>query len=274
MAKNDMLFIPAGEFEMGISRETADSLFHDFFHSDADANPYIFYSEVPAREVSIPAFRISKYEVTNSEFSEFVKDDGYSRKEFWKELLADDNLNTDLVGTDRLAIFVDRTQQPGPSGWSNGKFPLGKENHPVEGICWFEAAAYCRWKKVRLPSESEWEYAARGSDGRLFPWGNQFDVINNWTDQQAGKTTPVGSIFEDESPFGLFDMSRNVSEWVDDTWNAYPNAPMAHPEVNNGKYGVVRGGGYLSVAYQMRTTFRTRVSRLERRGGIGFRTAQ
>jgi formylglycine-generating enzyme required for sulfatase activity len=274
MATTQMLFIPAGEFEMGISKEHAESLVRDFFTPESDMNPALFYNEVPEHKVKVSGFNISKFEITNKEFKEFVDAGGYKNKDYWKELINIQELNTDSVGWDRINLFKDRTGAFGPLNWKDGKFPEGKADHPVEGVSWFEAIAYCRWSKLRLPSEEEWEYAARGTDKRMFPWGNGMDVIMNWGDHQAGETSPVGSIPGDRSAFGVMDMARNVKEWVGDQWHPYPDSPLGKLEKSEEEYGILRGGWYISIPYQMRTTVRERASRLNRMMGIGFRCAK
>src|SRR5262245_27682866 len=117
MNKESMLFIPSAEVEIGINRETADWLFKKFFLHGADMNPFIFYSEVPARKMKIGAFHISRFEITNAEFYEFIQERGYERQEFWKELITIQNLNTDFSGWSRISLFVDRTGYQGPAFW-------------------------------------------------------------------------------------------------------------------------------------------------------------
>src|SRR5205085_4781087 len=101
---------------------------------------------------------IAKYPTVNLEFKKFVDDGGYQTKEFWIELLEIASLNTDLEGWERIGLFQDRSGRPGPAAWTDGSYQA-KDHQPVEGISWFEAKAYCRWKNLRLPSEAEWEYA-------------------------------------------------------------------------------------------------------------------
>jgi formylglycine-generating enzyme required for sulfatase activity len=271
--ESELLYITGGEFEMGISKEQADSLYNDFFPPESEVNPSIFYNEVPNHKIRVAAFNVSKYEVTNREFKEFVDDGGYTKKELWKELLTVE-LSINPVGWDRIELFKDSTGATGPSTWVNGTYKEGKADHPVDGVSWFEAMAYCRWKHYRLPAEAEWEYSARGTDQRMFPWGNSFDVINNWGARQAAETSPVGSIQEDKSPFGVLDLSRNVAEWVGDVYAPYPGSPLGQLEKLDEEYGVLRGGMYTSIAYQMRTTARQRHSRMDRGRGIGFRCAK
>lgn len=271
---NEMLFIPGGEFEMGISREEAESLVRTFFHPDDEINPYLLYTEVPNHKLKVPAFSIAKYEVTNREFKEFVDAGGYKNKDLWKELLSIVDLNTELMGWQRIELFRDSTGLPGPRLWNDGTYTEEIANHPVEGISWFEATAYCRWKKCRLPSEMEWEYAARGTDNRMFPWGKGIDVAERLHEKESGRSLPIGSFPEDHSPFGGFDMAANVSEWIANTWYPYPDSPLGKLERVEEEYGIVRGGNYISQPYQMRTTYRERKSRLDDRSPVGFRCAK
>lgn len=269
---NEMLFIPRGEFIMGISTETAQEVVSKLFPASADVSPYMFYGECPEHKVKVGDFRIGETEVTNEEFQQFVDAGGYTKKELWRELIDIPNLNTDLVGFDRIQMFKDSTGKIGPSSWKNGRFPEGKGDHPVDGVSWFEAVAFCRWKKLRLPTEAEWEYAARSSDKRWFPWGNDPAVFQKWGSKQGSQTTPAGGIQEDRSPYGAMDMARNVAEWVADEWYLYPKAPV-DPRPSDETDGIVRGGDYYAQPPQMRATYRVRTTRLERHAGLGFRTA-
>lgn len=271
--KNEMLFIPHGEFTMGFSAEKTEALVLEFTPRNNAVSPYSFYREAPEHRVKVYDFTISKYEVSCAEYKQFVDDGGYERKEFWKELIETPGLNTDLMGWDRVQLLVDRSGKPGPSTWNNGTYPEGTADHPVDGVSWFEASAFCRWKKMRLPGEAEWEYSARGYDQRIFPWGNDPSILRKWSLEQAGKTTACGSIVADRSPFGVMDLARNVSEWVQDTWRLYPGAPV-DPQPVDEAYGVLRGGDYASQILFVRTTCRNRTERLERRAGIGFRCAK
>jgi formylglycine-generating enzyme required for sulfatase activity len=260
----NMLFLPAGEFNMGVSVEQADQFANYFLNLPAGNNPYLFYNEIPAHPMKIKAFLISKTEISNQEYFEFIEAGGYQKSEYWKELIAAKDLNLPGAGFDRVQSFIDQTGNTGPSTWKNGKYADGKANHAVEGVSWFEAVAYCRWKKVRLPNESEWEYAARGTDQRIFPWGNGYDVLKEIQTGAAAK--------KDRSPFGVCDLATNVSEWVNDSWTLYPGCPLA-TQTYDEPMGIVRGGNVYSSSYERLTTFRRMLSKVDRLPGVGFRCA-
>jgi serine/threonine-protein kinase len=159
----------------------------------------------PTQQIALSEFWIDQYEVTNAEFAKFVA----------------------------------ATGQEAPADWSNGVFPAGEEKHPVDGVSWEVAVAYCRWLGKRLPTEAEWEITARGVEGRLFPWGNNQSVVPL---PQSG-AYPVGGKPTNQSPFGVFDMAGNVWEWVGE--------PYAPTEQGN---QVLRGGanGFLqNMAYRL-----------------------
>ncbi len=124
------------------------------------------------------------------------------------------------------------------------RYPPGMEDHPVTNITWYEAEAYTRWVGKRLPTEAEWEKAARGEDGRLYPWGNRYAPNNaNINHEEAGGTTPVGASPLDVSPYHVYDLVGNVSEWVADWYDAYPGSEIVNIDFGK-KYKVIRGGNW------------------------------
>lgn len=140
--------------------------------------------------------------------------------------------------------FADLTDYSSPALWDDNKVPKGLEEHPVTYVSWNDASAFCRWTEKRLPTEGEWEKAARGTLGYAFPWGNEFDSSNSNNPQSESKgTKPVGSYEKGKSPYGLYDMSGNVWEWTS-TWY------MPHPsnKIPSTKYGktnrVIKGGSW------------------------------
>ncbi|MEE8185183.1 MAG: SUMF1/EgtB/PvdO family nonheme iron enzyme [Thermodesulfobacteriota bacterium] len=171
----------------------------------------------PEHKRTLPDFLIDKYEVSNTEYMKFFKATDHKMPDHWMK--------------------------------NAGKIPSNKENHPVTYINWFSAKTYCEWKDKRLPTEAEWEKTARGTNGRVFPWGNKFDM-NKGNTPQYGKedTMAVGSFENGKSPYGVYDMAGNVFEWIDDWYLAYPG--NKHPDPNEGeRYRIVRGGSWYDCTY-------------------------
>ncbi len=141
----------------------------------------------PAHIVNVAAYEIDKYPVTNAQY----------------------------------ARFIAATDYRPPLHWESGKIPLGLKMHPVVLVSWFDARAYAEWAGKRLPSEVEWEKAARGEDARRWPWGNKMDPKRLNTYYHVGSTTDVTTYPQGASPYGVMDMAGNVSEWVEDDFYPY-----------------------------------------------------
>jgi formylglycine-generating enzyme required for sulfatase activity len=179
----EMVGIAAGEFLMGEGGEQ-----HELF---------------------LPDYQLGKYPVTNAEYGRFIEAGGYQDKRFWTE-----------AGWTEIG-----QNQNEPRYWQDARFK--KSNQPAIGLSWYECVAYCRWlssetgQLYRLPTEAEWEKGARGVDGRVYPWGNEFEAgrLNvRAGDQQVCTVTPVGIYPGGVSPFGLFDCAGNVWEWCATRW--------------------------------------------------------
>ncbi len=153
-------------------------------------------------------------------------------------------IDTHEVTNENYKMFTEATQRKTPHHWPQGNIPPGKEKHPVIYVSWFDANDYCKWKEKRLPNEQEWEKAARGIDGNIYPWGNVWDVnkSNNPYKNSTG-TEPVGSYPEGRSPYGLFDMSGNVWEWVDAYYLPHPGNTIPKAEYGKDKR-VLKGGSW------------------------------
>jgi eukaryotic-like serine/threonine-protein kinase len=188
-------------------------------------------------------------------------------------------IDTHEVTREDYQKFVNATGHPAPGGWTNGSYPSGTAKWPVTGVSWDDANAYASWVGKRLPTEAEWEFAARGTDGRRYPWGNE------WKSQaaNAGPTSvnhvdPVGSNQNGMSPSGAFDMVGNAWEWTATDLAAYPGGQLPDrlsdgSELKRGK--VIRGGCFLSNGDQATTTFRRGwPPRGENYDNTGFRLAK
>ncbi|NOZ23383.1 MAG: formylglycine-generating enzyme family protein [Planctomycetes bacterium] len=199
-----MVLVEAGQFIMGRNDGPVD--------------------EQPARKVSIPAFYIDKYKVTNS---------GY-------------------------AAFIEATGHPPPRDWPDGRIPIGREDFPVVNVSWQDAVAYAKWAKKRLPTEKEWEKAARGPAGRLYPWGNEPDVTMHATE---AKLRPVGSIPSNVSPYGCYDMVSYPPEWTC-TYYTIPLAPTS-----NERPPVIYELSYILAGMKLKSDYRRQTDILQSLGG-------
>ncbi|MCO5167840.1 MAG: SUMF1/EgtB/PvdO family nonheme iron enzyme [Planctomycetes bacterium] len=184
-----MVYVPAGPFRMGSAP------------GDPGSRPH----EQPQRTVDVPAFFIGRTEVTNAEYARFVATGEAPPPPHWTHPVRQ------------------------PDGSVRTSFDPALADHPVVNVTWRQARAYAEWRGGRLPGEAQWEKAARGTDGRRFPWGEGTQVrahVQVAPDRLRGHpTAPAGSFADDTSPYGAQDMAGNVGEWTDDPFAAYPGAP-------------------------------------------------
>ena len=228
-SKENMIFIPQGSFTMG-------------FEIDNN-NEWGDMDEEPVHRVTLSSYWIDKYEVTSSNFSIFLNK---NKNEAHRFIEITPSVTIELVNN----IYQPRK---------------GVENYPVNRVSWFGADAYCRWKGKRLPTEAEWEKAARGTDKRIFPWGNEFPDNSRATyrrkfnEQGFQVMEPVDGMKHGVSPYGAHHMAGNVWEWVSDWFDAtvYQDENRKDPQgPESGTSKVLRGGNWYYKAYYMRTTYR------------------
>ena len=185
------------------------------------------------------------------------------------------------VTTKNYAKFIAATQPQVPKAWNQVNLSAHGDR-PVVGVTWDDAVAYCAWVGKRLPTEAEWEKAARGTDGRQYPWGNEAPTADRATLTKKwdgyDTPTPVGSLEAGKSPYGLYDMAGNAMEWVSDWYDpkyydtaGHENNPQG-PDV--GKAGIVRGGGWGFLPTDARSARRINPPRETRCTNIGFRCAK
>lgn len=242
--------------------------------------PKLIEREIPQHEVFLDTFSISKYPITNSEFSEFIEDTKY--------VTTAEREGTGFVFGPKYRVVEGAFWKQPFGSESNLKY---KEKHPVVQISWFDALEYCRWltnktgHKYRLPTEAEWEKAARGGDKRIFPWGNKWEPTFCNSDYRFKGTTPVDFFEKDNiSPYGCVDMCGNVFEWTSTTigntepWPpkySYPYNPndgRENPESETRR--VSRGGSYSRDWVYCRTTFRFADMPGDRYSAQGFRVVE
>jgi len=157
-------------------------------------------------------------------------------------------IDQDEVTVEQYRRFIQTTRHHPPPIWADPTYPKPTPTHPVIDVSWFDAEAYCRWAGKRLPTEAEWEKAARGTDGRGWPWGEIFDPEKtNVLDSGKGWTVPVGSIEGDLSPYGVIDMAGNAMEWTASWYKPYPASSLGRVAFGE-KYRVMKGGAWNSPA--------------------------
>ena len=240
-----MVLVPAGEFTMG-SRGVETAL-AECQTLDPSCDQTWFEDELTPHSVTLDAFYIDVYEVTNSQYAACV-DSGI------------------------CLLPTDTTSDSRSSYYGNAAF----EDYPVIFVDWNMANTYCSWRSARLPTEAEWEKAARGTDERTYPWGEEIDDTRANYNNNIGDTSRVGSYESNKSPYGLYDMAGNVWEWVADYYSDtyYSNSPSLNPPgPESGSERVLRGGSWYDPAYLNRTT--TRLKQVEPvDNNYGFRCAK
>lgn len=259
---NSMVLISAGTFIMGSA--------WDYGNPD----------QKPIHEVHLDDYYIDRYEVTNENFQQFIEAGGYEKRQFWSEegwqwyqayVEKRRKLAYHLSGRSDLNLASIR-----PTSFRRVYFNQPKQ--PVTGVNWYEAQAYAKWAKKRLPTAAEWEKAARGTDKRLYPWGDTFDWANLYLPTSYGRRVNlVGSIPDNASPYGIMDMAGSVWEWTADWYSEsyYSISPRENPKGPlRGNKRELRGGFWGSNRRQFRCSYRYAEVPEQRLLSIGFRCAR
>jgi beta-lactamase class A len=232
-AEPGMVSIPTGTFQMGRTKLTPDD--------KTTMRPQVLLDDRPVHAVTLPSFLLDAYEVTQSQYSEFVK----------------------------------ATKRAAPYHWQGGGVPAGAGAVAAYNVNWDDARAYCEWRGKRLPTEAEWERAARGGlEGADYPWGDRYDAkkARHNTESgpgEVGRYAPNG--------FGLYDMAGGMSEWTADWFEReyYKHSPAESPKgPATGAYRVIRGGAWSDSGRRITVFFRNWVRPIQRQPNIGFRCAK
>jgi sulfatase modifying factor 1 len=255
-----MILIPAGSFQMGGSEEEVAG--------QPDSQLLTYHAERPIRTVTLDAFYIDKHEITNAQYAEFLEAAQGSSQ--W-----------------------DHPDQPTDRGHEQRYLTddLRGADQPAVGINWFDAYAYCQWAGKRLPTEAEWEYAARGAEGRrVYPWGDaapdadgiwwaNYRPVSGPASDGHRHTAPVGSYPDGVSPFGVMDMAGNAEEWVQDWYSVNYYRHTAEGATNptgplTGGKRVIKGGSYEAPVHQIRVAMRLFGRPQDKGPRLGVRCAQ
>jgi formylglycine-generating enzyme required for sulfatase activity len=280
-----MKLIPAGEFIRGSDATDKDGLQQRY----GFAAP-LFVDEHPRHTMSLPAFHIDTFEVGNAQYKAFVHATQRAAPPMWDEigyalteaqLKAKGEAELRALATDVFRLDMDtRTMSPDALLTEIVKVQHAFDNYPAGGMSWFDAYAYCAWRGARLPTEAEWEKAARGADGREYPWGNDWDPKRAGTGDDVGEEegfSPAGSFPQSASPYGVHDMAGNVWEWVQDWYEPYPNSKTTSPDFGK-KNKVIRGGsggmGHYAISYFYRAATRQFADPEMQSDDVGFRCAK
>lgn len=247
--------IPEGEFIMGSTREEAESAYTDAKLRSSLLEKHSFDAEVPQHTVYLSAYQISRYEITNAQYRAFIEATGrptprgHQGEETWK----DENFNADV--------------------------------QPVVGVTWFDAQAFAEWIGGSLPTEAQWERAARGTARRIYPWGNDPPKVRHHANfaRRANRPTPVGQFPNGNSPNGIADLAGNVWEWCLDEYNPsfyQQNSKDVRRNPINLRYRdvlrarVIRGGAWDVGSVFLRSGLRSEFYPLDSTHTIGFRVVR
>src|SRR5689334_12685742 len=256
-----MVRIPAATFQMGTDASQISQIAEAF---NIAKHPDLVQAETPEHTVTINSFYLDKYEVTNLHFQKFIR----ARPEWSAAQIPKQRHNGNYL-----------------ADWHGDNFPEGRANHPVVNVSWYAAVAFCQYMGKRLPTEAEWEYAARGGlQNKTFPWGDEppDNTRANYAGSNMKSTTPVGSY--PANGYGLFDMAGNVWEFMADEWAPYSPAAQINPVAGGNLFldksfldvttrRVIRGGSWGGAPLNLRVTYRDSHPPDGARDFVGFRCA-
>ena len=265
----EMALIPAGTFKMGSTREELDRVIGECRQSgqrEFQCRDW-FDQELARQQVTVDAFFLDRTEVTNARFERFVKATNY-------------RTTAERQGSGRVYFQKNGKWQGIETKGATWRSPSGPGSsyafdHPVVQVSWEDAVAYCKWAGKRLPTEAEWEYAARGADGRRYPWGDSWDPAKANGDLSVRATRSVGSYPGGASPFGALDLAGNVWEWTSSLNKPYPySATDGREDLNAPGRRVIRGGSWTNLPRSLRSASRFRADPSSRSNYLGFRCAR
>ena len=281
----DMVLIPAGSFIMG-SDKTDASMADQY-----TTNKPFYDNEHPRHKQAVPAYYIDKYEVSAGQYRRFVFATDHPPPRYWifnGYLLSMTRKKVNELDVGKIRHVAAKVFKLDMDTRNMTKAQLLKEfdkryayldTEPVVYVSWYDARDYCKWAGKRLPTEAEWEKAARGTDGNQFPWGNKWQpgLSNTGEESWDDGVAPVGSYKTDKSVYGVYDMAGNVSEWVQDWYKPYAGSDY-HSDDYGKKYKVMRGAGwgreghYQLTAFQ-RSGYRSYIEPDSAHSDLGFRCA-
>ena len=224
--EKDMVFITAGQFVFGTDQTDKTGL------GASLGIPKPLYQDAhPEQKPFLKGFYIDRFEVTNRRYQKF--------------------LESVPTHPEYKAIVETLGYYASPKGWRKTEFPKGLDDHPVVWVTWFDAANFCQWAGKRLPTEKEWERAARGTEGRIYPWGNEFERDRANLPNKIGskvKLSKVGAFHKGATPEGVEDLVGNVWEWINADYVAYPKNKFKFDDFNE-DYKVIRGASVSDIGH-------------------------
>lgn len=285
-----MVRIPSGAVVLGIAAEQQEEWFQaylrDYPDVDQDELKHYLRTLVNDQPIQVAAFELARYPVTNAQYRLFMEAGGYDPAAPWWDDAARAWLARDDTTTEGLESWQRRRHKDQPEFWDDANLGSARPNYPVVGISWYEATAFCRWltqhlndgHEYLLPSEAEWEYAARGSARRSYPWGDAEPDAEraNFGEAYQG-TTAVGCFPSGATPEGVFDLAGNILEWTRSEYRPYPYEPDDGREENVDpaqKRFTLSGGSWLVHPISLRAADRYHRTPDDRDQYVGFRLAR